>query len=198
MKGMVAMNLEAMSMIEGEPEAQNNMTQINQIMSMNNMTSSTTQIPNPIYSNNNISSSEVIDYKSHQVNDVKKIPIMESDISHHSYNNNNNTSFEMEQMERKIIDKDNNWINASSVPLNMKNNLILRETKTIPQRNSQLDEHQIEQPRFTAAINSNNYYHGNNPNIVYNNNTVSMRIGNNYNDNSSCTDELMKSTILIN
>jgi len=94
---------------------------------------------------------------------------------------NNNSSFELETMEKKIVDKDNNWINASSVPVNMKNNLIVKESQS-NLKGSFLDEDQIEQPRFGTMNRSNN--------IVYNSNTTSMKIP--VNNNINITDEMTK------
>jgi len=185
MRGVVAMNLEAMSILEPDQEGQLNALQ--SMINLNNNTSNTTQIPNNI--NNNISYTDQYDIKSnnHEKNKNNQINL-ESEINC----NDNNNSFELEQMEKKIIDKDNNWINASSVPMNMKNNLIMKDNNS-NLRNSLMEEDQIEQPKFNSVVNSkmyNNNYQQNN-NLIYNNNTVSMKIPS-YN-NVSYADELAKS-----
>ena len=66
-------------------------------------------------------------------------------------------------------------------------------------RNSVLDEDQIEQPKF--GLNNNKIYQGNNipssnnPNLMYSNNTLSMKIPN-YSQNIDYSDELTKSNNL--
>jgi len=186
MRGVVAMNLEAMSILEPDQEGQLNALQ--SMINLNNITSNTTQIPNNI--NNNISCTDQYDIKTNNYEKNKNNQInLESEIN----SNDNNNSFELEQMEKKIIDKDNNWINASSVPLNMKNNLIIKDNNA-NLRNSLMEEDQIEQPKFNSVINSkmyNNNYQQNN-NLIYTNNNVPMKIPS-FNQNVSYADELAKS-----
>ena len=186
MRGVVAMNLEAMSILEPDQEGQFNALQ--SMINLNNITTNTTQIPNII--NSNMINSEVNEYKG---NNDKKCKRNNSNIDETETHNKDN-SFELEQMDKKIIDKDNNWINASSVPLNIKNNLIIKENNNSNLRNSILDEDQIEQPKFNIINNklSQGILPSQNQNLIFTNNTMTMKIPTLY-QNIDYTDELTKS-----
>ena len=85
MRGVVAMNFEAMNVLEDNQ--------------MNDFT----------YSGNNI---------------VEQSNILNNNNNNNKITSNSATNIAQEKLERKVVGKDSNWINACSVPLKLKANII--------------------------------------------------------------------------
>lgn len=99
MRGVVAMNLEAMNVLDEDPKKMNFFDNINLGVNSEGVVSNTGQVNN---------------MQNMQKNNVT--PMLGV--------NNNLTSNIIQKEERKVVVKDNNWVNAAAVPSKMKSNII--------------------------------------------------------------------------
>jgi hypothetical protein len=141
MRGVVAMNLEAMNVLDSDGREINNMNLIDSMIGSSNLNMNATN-----FNNDNLS---------------------------------NTNNVRIEQLERKVVVKDNNWVNACAVPSKMKSNIISKEIE---------DENEFEEP-------SNNRLNNHNFSMNHNLQKPTPYPAVNKIDNSNFHDELTKSIL---
>lgn len=101
--------------------------------------------------------------------------INNKDNNKNNITNITNSSYIVEQLENKAVSKDSNWVNACSVPTQMKNNMIIKENEG-PVINFNKPEYDEDKPyNYKSSIPNMNYSSNINNNI----NTVNTNISNN-------------------
>jgi len=115
MRGVVAMNLEAMNVLEGEGVNNSNLKIMENLMGNLNLSNTTTN--------------------SNFANKINLLPESNSNvykIEENQYSSNSRqiqtiTNTENLEKTKNLIVKDNNWVNACAVPAKMKTNIISNE-----------------------------------------------------------------------
>lgn len=115
MRGVVAMNLEAMNVLDEDPKKMNFFDNINLGINSEGVVSNTGQVNN---------------MQNMQKNNVTPMLGLNNDL----------TSNIIQKEERKVIVKDNNWVNAAAVPSKMKSNII-------SYKNEEFEEEEYEIPQ---------------------------------------------------
>lgn len=125
MRGVVAMNLEAMNVLEGDPTNNSNIKIMENLMGNLNL-SNTSSNSNLVNKNNSLNneSSLILNTQNSIKNEEKEVsskPYMNQSNIKNIISNTNAENFEN---SKKLVIKDNNWVNASAVPAKMKSNII--------------------------------------------------------------------------
>lgn len=122
MRGVVAMNLEAMNVLEGEGINSSNLKLVENLMG--NLNLSNNSIPNS--ANNN-----KINESNHTTGRNEENHVNHTNTTNKNNYNSNTQNILTENLEnnRKNVVKDSNWVNACSVPAKMKSNIISTENE---------------------------------------------------------------------
>jgi hypothetical protein len=128
MRGVVAMNLEAMNVLEGDGINSSNLKLMENLMG--NLNLSNTSIPNSA-NNNKINDSNHTITQGTAKNEENITNVTNTTNKNNFSNNSKSILTNTENLEnnRKNVVKDSNWVNASSVPAKMKSNIISTENE---------------------------------------------------------------------
>jgi hypothetical protein len=126
MRGVVAMNLEAMNVLEGDGTSNSSIKIMENLMG--NLNLSNTSSNSNILNNKNISVQSESNLNTQNSLKNEEKTLNKANINPTSIKNVP-TNAENFENSKKLVVKDNNWVNASAVPAKMKSNIISTENE---------------------------------------------------------------------
>jgi hypothetical protein len=144
MRGVVAMNLEAMNVLEGDPSNNSNLKLMENLIGNLNLSNNSSSSNLNINTQNSIPNSEKENSNFVKTNLLQNNP--KNNVTNPISLNENYDS------KKKLVIKDNNWVNASSVPTKLKSNIISIEN------DNENNENEFEESFRIKSTNINNQH----------------------------------------